>query len=743
MSSSSNYYASLLRLCCECHYQAQAKALHCLVLKTITQTETFLSNNLIAAYYKVGNVAYARHVFDRIPRPNLVSWNTILSIYSKLGRLSQMREIFNLMQVRDGVSWNLVISGYANYGSCSDAIRVYNLMLEDGVMNLNRITFSTMLILCSKIKSVDLGRQIHGQILKFGFGSYVFVGSPLVDMYAKLGLIYDAKRYFDEMPERNVVVCNTMITGLMRCGMIKESHSLFRSLKERDSISWTIMITGLMQNGLEREAIEIFREMRLAGFTMDQFTFGSVLTACGSLLALGEGKQIHAYVIRTDHKDNVFVGSALVDMYSKCRSIKSAETVFKRMAEKNVISWTAMLVGYGQNGCSEEAVKIFFEMQRNGVEPDDFTLGSVISSCANLATIEEGAQFHCRALVSGLISFITVSNSLITLYGKCGSTESSHRLFTEMNVRDEVSWTALLSGYAQFGKAKEAIGLFERMLSHGLKPDRVTFIGVLSACSRAGLVENGLKYFESMVKEHGIVPIADHYTCIIDLLGRAGKLDEARNFINNMPFHPDVVGWSTLLSSCRVHGNTEIGKWAADSLIALEPQNPASYVLLSSLYAAKGKWNEVAQLRRGMRDKGVRKEPGYSWIKYKGKVHVFSADDQSSPFLGQIYSELEKLYHKMIEEGYVPDMSSVLHDVGESEKMKMLNHHSEKLAIAFGLIFVPPGLPIRVIKNLRVCGDCHNATKFISKITHREILVRDAARFHLFKDGACSCGDFW
>ena len=327
------------------------------------------------------------------------------------------------------------------------------------------------------------------QILKFGFGCYAFVGSPLLDMYAKLGLIYGAKRYYDEMPERNVVMCNTMIIGLMRCGMVEESKRLFHGLKERDSISWTTMISGLMQNGMEREAVDMFREMRLAGFTMDQFTFGSVLTACGSLLALGEGKQIHAYVIRTDHKDNVFMGSALVDMYAKCKSIKSAETVFKKMTQKNVVSWTAMLVGYGQNGFNEEAVKIFFEMQRNGVEPNDFTLGSVISSCANLASLEEGAQFHCQALVFGLISFITVFNVLITLYGKCGSMEDSYQLFVEMNTRDEVSWTALLSGYGQFGRANERIDLFERMLASGLKPDAVTFIGVLSACSRAGLVE--------------------------------------------------------------------------------------------------------------------------------------------------------------------------------------------------------------------------------------------------------------
>ncbi|KDP31422.1 hypothetical protein JCGZ_11798 [Jatropha curcas] len=558
-----------------------------------------------------------------------------------------------------------------------------------------------------------------------------------------MGSVYEAKQVFNEMPERNVVMYNTIITGLLRCGMIEESKRLFQTMKETDSISWTTMITGLVQNGLGGEAIDLFRQMRLEGLAMDQYTFGSVLTACGGLTALEEGKQVHAFIIRSDYKDNIFVGSALVDMYCKCKIIRYAETVFRRMTHKNVVSWTALLVGYGQNGFSEEAVRIFCDMQRNGIDPDDFTLGSVISSCANLASLEEGAQFHCRALVSGLIYFITVSNALVTLYGKCGSIEDSNRLFNEMNFRDEVSWTALVSGYAQFGKANETIELFERMLANGLKPDAVTFIGVLSACSRAGLVERGQKYFESMLKEHRISPVPEHYTCMIDLFSRAGKLEEAKSFINKMPFHPDAIAWSTLLSSCRLYGNMEIGEWAAQSLLELEPQNPAGYILLLSIYAAKGKWNDVAHLRRGMREKGVRKEPGCSWIKYKSKVHIFSANDQSSPFSNQIYAELDKLNQKMIEEGYVPDARSVLHNVVESEKIQMLNYHSEKLAIAFGLIFIPHGLPIRVVKNLRVCVDCHNATKYISKITQREILVRDAVRFHLFKDGTCSCGDFW
>ncbi|KAM6548273.1 hypothetical protein CsatB_019949 [Cannabis sativa] len=743
MCWSTGYYIGLFKLCCDTQNHALVKKLHSHIIRNLTHPETILINKLIDAYGKLGNIKYARQSFDEMSEPNIFSWNTILSAYSKTGHLPEMRKMFNRMPARDGVSWNALISGYASFGSLAESVKVYNLMLCDRTASLNRITFSTILMVASSKGCVDLGRQVHGQIVKYGFELYLFVGSPLVDMYSKAGLIYDAKLVFEKIVEKNVVMYNTMLTGLLRCGLVENAECLFSRMPEKDSISWTTMITGFTQKGLGREALDKFRDMRSEGLTMDQFTFGSVLTACGGLLALEEGKQIHAFIIRTYPKDNVFVGSALVDMYCKCRNIKYADAVFNRMPRKNVVSWTAMLVGYGQNGHSEEAVKIFSEMQRNGVEPDDFTLGSVISSCGNLASLEEGSQFHGRAIVSGLVSFMTVSNAIVTLYGKCGSIEDAHKLFNEMKVRDEVSWTALVTGYAQFGKANETIDLFEKMLFHGFKPDGVTFIGVLSACSRAGLVDKGLQYFESMVKEHVITPISDHYTCMIDLLSRAGRLEEAKNFINTMPHKPDAIGWVTLLSSCRNHHNMDIGKWAAESLLELEPQHPASYVLLSSIYAARGKWDDVAKLRRDMRDKQVRKEPGCSWIKYKGKVHIFSADDWSSPYADQIYYELEKLNQKMIEEGYVPDMSYVFHDVEESEKMKMLNYHSEKLAIAFGLIFIPSSLPIRVVKNLRVCGDCHNATKYISKITKREILVRDAVRFHLFKDGKCSCGDFW
>ncbi|CAI0405180.1 unnamed protein product [Linum tenue] len=309
-------------------------------------------------------------------------------------------------------------------------------------------------------------------------------------------------------------------------------------------------------------------------------------------------------------------------------------------------------------------------------------------------------------------------NTLITGLLRHGVVEDAKCLFHNMKERDSISWTTMITGFVQNGLDRDAL-------------------------NRAGLVERGYRYFESMSRDHGILPIHDHYTCMIDLLSRAGRIKEAQDFIHKMPFPPDAVGWATLLSSCRVHSNLEVGKWAAESLLDLEPTNPAGYILLSSIYAAKGKWNTVAQLRRGMREKGLRKDPGCSWIKFKNKLYIFSADDFSSPYYDQIYAELEKLNEKMIQMGYVPDASSVLHDVEELEKIKMLGHHSERLAIAFGLIFIPRHCPIRIVKNLRVCRDCHNATKYISKITQREILVRDAVRFHLFKDGACSCGDFW
>ncbi|KAG2253693.1 hypothetical protein Bca52824_083829 [Brassica carinata] len=379
---------------------------------------------------------------------------------------------------------------------------------------------------------------------------------------------------------------NSLMGGLLASGMVDDAKKLFRGM-EKDSVSWTAMIKGLAQNGLEKEAIEF------SGDEDGRLGDGSVyLWECTTCLwglgAIKEGKKVHACVIRTNFQDNVYVGSALVDMYCKCKCIDYAKTVFDGMRQKNVVSWTAMVVGYGQSGRAEEAVKMFLEMERSGVEPDHYTLGQAISACANISSLEEGSQFHGKAVTSGLVHYVIVSNSLVTLYGKCGNIDDSTKLFNEMSFRDEVSWTAMVSAYAQFGRAIEAIDLFDRMVQHGLKPDGVTLTGVISACSRAGLVEKGQRYFELMTNEYGIVPSNGHYSCMIDLFSRSGRLEEAMSFINGMPFPPDAIGWITLLSACRNKGNLEIGKRAAESLIELDPHHPAGYTLLLSIYASKG-----------------------------------------------------------------------------------------------------------------------------------------------------------
>ncbi|XP_019093324.1 PREDICTED: putative pentatricopeptide repeat-containing protein At1g68930 [Camelina sativa] len=454
-----------------------------------------------------------RNLWDKVPQPNLFSWNNLLLAYSKSGHLSEMERTFEKLPDRDGVTWNVLIEGYSLSGLVGSAVKAYKTMMKDFSSSLTRVTLMTMLKLSSSNGHVSLGKQIHVQVIKLGFESYLFVGSPLLDLYAKVGFISDAKKVFYGIQDRNTVMYNSLMGGLLACGMIDDALHLFRGM-EKDSVSWSAMIKGLVQNGLDKEAIECFREMKIEGLKMDQYPFGSVLPACGGLGAINEGKQIHACAIRTNLQDHIYVGSALIDMYCKCKSLHYAKTVFDRMKQKNVVSWTAMVVGYGQTGRAEEAVKIFLDMQRSGVDPDHYTLGQAVSACANIASLEEGSQFHGKAVTSGLIQYVTVSNSLVTLYGKCGDIDDSTRLFSEMNVRDEVSWNAMVSAHAQSGRAIEAIQLFDKMVQHGLKPDGVTLTGVISACSRAGLVEKGQRYFESMINEYGIVPSNGHYSYI-------------------------------------------------------------------------------------------------------------------------------------------------------------------------------------------------------------------------------------
>eukprot|EP01018_Ginkgo_biloba_P018613 Gb_39440 [translate_table: standard] len=542
---------------------------------------------------------------------------------------------------------------------------------------------------------------------------------------------------------QNVSLLSKLLSMYTKCGAMDKARLVFDKIHKSDCILWNIMIRGYATHGPREEALALYYQMQLAGIPPDKLTFPSVLKACGSLSALEEGRKVHDLISGTGFESNVFVGNALIAMYAKCGSVDLARLVFDKMHQRDLVSWNSMIVGYTQNGHAKEALVLYHQMQLASVRADPFTMVSVLHACAHLGALQQGKCIHNYIIRKGIELNVYVNTALLDLYAKCGSIEIARKVFDKMSTKDEAAWSAMIVGYGVNGLAEDALALFTQMQQTNTKPTDSTFIGVLSACIHAGLVDKGWQYFNCMSQDYGITPKLEHYTCMVDLLGRAGLLDEAHEFIKKMPLEPDAVVWGALLGACRIHSNTDLIEHVAECLSELEPENSGWYVLLSNIYAAAGRWDDVTRVRRMMKDRGVKKAPGCSLIEVNNKVHEFLVGDRSHPQSNKIYAMLESLTSKMKEAGYVPDTNFVLHNLEEEVKENVLGSHSEKLAIAFGLISTGPGTPIRIMKNLRVCGDCHSATKLISKIANREIIVRDAIRFHHFKDGLCSCGDYW
>ncbi|KAJ7522179.1 hypothetical protein O6H91_19G086300 [Diphasiastrum complanatum] len=642
---------------------------------------------------------------------DVVVGSTLVNMYAKCGCTEDARELFDNMSERDVVSWNAMITGYAQNGLGKEALALYEQMKQEG-MQPDNVTFVLLLKACASLAGLEQGRQLHSEIIKRGFQSDVVVGRTLVNMYAK-------------------------------CGCTEDARELFDNTSERDVVSWNAMIAGYAQNGLGKEALALYEQMKQEGMHPDNVTLVLLLKACASLAALEQGKQLHSEIRKRGFQSDVVVGSTLVDMYAKCGCTEDARELFDNMSERNVVSWTAMIAGYAQNGLGKDALALYEQMKQEGVQPDNVTFVLLLKACASLAALEQGKQLHYEIIERGFQSDVVVGNTLVDMYAKCGCTEHARELFDNMSERNVVSWNAMIAGYAHNGLAQEALALFEQMQGKGTKPGEVTYISVLSACAHSGLVDQGRYVFDSMCKNHGVTPTKEHYACMVDLLGRAGCLADAVLFINKMPIQPNSVVWMTLLGAARNHGHVEIGRRAFDRVVKLEPKNAAPYVLLSNIYAAAGKKDELAKIRNQMKEAGVKKMPGCSWIEVDNQLHAFVVGDATHPQSKEIQAELDRLVGLMKMAGYKPNLNFVLDDVEDEEKENALCGHSEKQAIAFGLINTPFGTPIRIKKNLRVCGDCHSATKIISKIVGRDISVMDANRYHHFKDGFCSCGDYW
>ncbi|EXB40433.1 hypothetical protein L484_013736 [Morus notabilis] len=586
------------------------------------------------------------------------------------------------------------------------AMRAMDAIERTGV-RADSITYSELIKCCLARGAVEEGRIVHRHVFSNGYQPKTFLINVLINMYVKFGFLEEAQKLFDIMPERNVV-------------------------------SWTTIIAAYSNAKLNERALEFLVLMLRDGVMPNMFTYSSVLRACDGLWNL---RQLHCSIFKAGLESDVFVRSALIDVYSKLGELRNALGVFNEMVTRDSVVWNSIIGGFAQNGDGYEALNLFKNMKRAAFHADQSTLTSILRACTGLALLELGRQVHVHVLKFD--QDLILNNALLDMYCKCGSFEDANIVFTKMVEKDVISWSTMIAGLAQNGFSQEALKLFENMKVSGSKPNNITILGVLFACSHAGLVEEGWHYFQSMKQLYGIVPEREHYGCIIDLLGRAGKLDEAVRLIHEMECEPDVITWRTLLGACRVHKNVDLAIYAAKQIQKLDPEDAGTYILLSNIYANSHRWDDVAEVRRSMRLRGVRKETGCSWIEVDMQIHAFVVGDNSHPQMEEINKHLSQLIQRLKEAGYVPDTNFVLQDLEGEQREDSLRYHSEKLAIVFGMMRLPKEKIIRVRKNIRICGDCHVFAKLIAKMEERIVVIRDPVRYHHFQNGACSCGDYW
>eukprot|EP00268_Persea_americana_P068500 TRINITY_DN9546_c0_g1_i2.p1 TRINITY_DN9546_c0_g1~~TRINITY_DN9546_c0_g1_i2.p1 ORF type:complete len:900 (+),score=157.86 TRINITY_DN9546_c0_g1_i2:411-3110(+) len=554
----------------------------------------------------------------------------VLDMYAKCDALCDARKVFTSMPKHSMQSWNAMIVGYVRNNRDLDALVLFSLRQSSG-FSIDEISLSGAFSACAGIERHLEGTQVHSLAIKTGFESNICVVNAVLDMYGKCGALVEAQKVFDEMDQR-------------------------------DAVSWNAIIAAHEQNGSDDQTLLHFSQMLHSGLNPDEFSYGSILKACASSQSLGSGMEIHSQIIKSGLGLDSFVGSALVDMYCKCGVLEEAEKLHERLDNQTMVSWNAIISGFSLQKQSEEAQILFSQMLDMGLKPDNFTYATVLDTCANLATIGLGRQIHAQIIKQELQRDAYISSTLLDMYSKCGNMQDSLLMFERTPERDYVLWNAMISGYAQHGLGLEALNIFEQMQIENVRPNHTTFLTVLRACGYMGLFDEGYHYFHLMIHEYELSPQLEHYACMVDIIGRSGQIDDALKLIHDMPFEADAVIWRTLLHVCKIHGNVEVAEQAASCILRCDPQDSAAYILLSNVYAQAGRWDEVSRMRRMMRQNGLKKEPGCSWIEVKSKVHAFLVGDKAHPRCQEIYKRLNELIREMKWAGYVPDMDFVLND---------------------------------------------------------------------------------
>ncbi|KAK9108978.1 hypothetical protein Sjap_017038 [Stephania japonica] len=672
-------------------------------------------SSLISACTSVDDLKWGKGIHGAVVKHGLHSvcvCNTLVTMYSVSGKCEEAELLFQEMPEKDLISWNSMMSAYVQNGDCQIALQVFADLLKTSKCR-NHVSFATALAACSYPEALIKGKSVHALILRGEFHDNLLLGNALITMYGK-------------------------------CGAMKEAEQVFSMMPAHDGITWNALIGGYMEKEESNKVVSTFKLMRDSSIALNYITMVHVLCSFSSPSELQNlGKPVHGYLVQAGFESDSYVQNSLLTMYAKCGDLYSTNFLFDRLVNKSVVSWNAMIAANSHHGRGEDALKLFVEMHESGLELDQFSLTVGLAANAGLGFLEEGQQIHSLIVKLGFKSDLDVANAVMDMYGKCGEMEDVLRMVPESTNRSRLIWNTLISVYSRHGYFEKAKETFHQMLEQGPKPDHVTFVALLSACNHGGLVHEGLSYFSSMTAEFKIPPGIEHCVCIIDLLGRSGRLAEAEKFIAEMPVHPNDLVWRSLLSACRTHNNLDLGKKAAEHLLELDPSDDSAYVLLSNICAINGRWEDVNHIRAQMKSIQLKKKPACSWVKVNNKVSTFGIGDKSHPQSIQIYTKLKDLMNMIRQSGYVPDTTFALHDTDEEQKEHNLWNHSEKLALAFALLNTPKGSKIKVFKNLRVCGDCHSVYKYVSLVVHREIVLRDPYRFHHFREGKCSCLDYW
>ncbi|KAK9089510.1 hypothetical protein Scep_028592 [Stephania cephalantha] len=517
---------------------------------------------------------------------------------------------------------------------------------------------------------------------------------------------------------------------------------LFSLLPHPTTFFYNTLLKAHSNSKSYSQPIKIYSQIITSGLSPDFYTYPFVFKACAHHSLFQQGRCLHGQALKFGLASCVYVNNSLIHFYSVNGCVGDAERLFAMGLDLDVVSWNCMISGYC--GMAKEGLELFCRMLgEEGVRPSEVILASAVSGCADLGALELGKWVHWYLRGNGIELSVYLGTALVDMYAKCGEVGMALEVFDGMREKNLLAWSTMIKGLGMHGRGEEALSVFSNMEKAGIKPDDIAFIGILCACTHAGLVDKGREIFNSMSRDYGIVPKIEHYGCMVDLLARAGMLDEARDLIERVPMKPDAHIWGSLMAGCRFYKNVEMAEYAVKHLIELEPDNSGVYVLLSNIYAVSGRLDDARKVRDLMERKGVSKIAGCTLIEVCGTVHEFIVGDTTHPQMREIMVKWEEIYRLLDLEGYEPDKTEVLLDIIEEDKEEALARHSEKLAIAFGLISIADGLPIRMVKNLRVCSDCHHVTKLISKLYDRELIVRDRTRFHHFKNGKCSCNDYW